>query len=313
MSRPEIYDEVAYCYDGTLEGLLSAIFASYRNKENPVDVHSSDDVQPRLFERVAYIDTNIEHAERVMNGLVRACGKDSFAAVCKASLSSDPSAPLAAYRFARFAMDEHRARSCAGCKRAASCSSAYDLRRYCPRLKGHALSNIAHPDVAGLFAVTRSVDNECEHVRQFARFEHVAAQGKRLWLARCAPRDAVTPLVMGHFARRFGSEPFVLLDETHGETGIWDGRAWQLVKASGASIDDALQDRDGDELLMQRAWRNFYRSTSNDARYHPELRVKFMPKRFWGRLTELGDEIAEGKLESPRPSLLHVQARRAAP
>ncbi len=142
-----------------------------------------------------------------MNGLVRACGKDSFAAVCKASLSSDPSAPLAAYRFARFAMDEHRARSCAGCKRAASCSSAYDLRRYCPRLKGHALSNIAHPDVAGLFAVTRSVDNECEHVRQFARFEHVAAQGKRLWLARCAPRDAVTPLVMGHFARRFGSEP----------------------------------------------------------------------------------------------------------
>ncbi len=32
MSRPEIYDEVAYCYDGTLEGLLSAIFASYRTR-----------------------------------------------------------------------------------------------------------------------------------------------------------------------------------------------------------------------------------------------------------------------------------------
>ena len=96
--------------------------------------------------------------------------------------------------------------------------------------------NIAHPDVAGLFAVTRSVDNECEHVRQFARFEHVAAQGKRLWLARCAPRDAVTPLVMGHFARRFGSEPFVLLDETHGETGNL-GRSRLAARQSKRSVD----------------------------------------------------------------------------
>ena len=32
MNNAEIFDEVAYCYDGTLEGLLCAIFVSYENK-----------------------------------------------------------------------------------------------------------------------------------------------------------------------------------------------------------------------------------------------------------------------------------------
>ena len=38
---------------------------------------------------------------------------------------------------------------------------------------------------------------------------------------------------------------------------------------------------------MSEAWRTFYKSVSIDARYHPELRRQFVPKRFWKNLTEL--------------------------
>lgn len=46
-ASPEaIYDEVAYAYDGTLEGLLSAIFAAYERRENPTDVVPESRLQP---------------------------------------------------------------------------------------------------------------------------------------------------------------------------------------------------------------------------------------------------------------------------
>ena len=35
---PDIYDEVAYAYDGSLEGLLSAVFAAYERHEHPTDI-----------------------------------------------------------------------------------------------------------------------------------------------------------------------------------------------------------------------------------------------------------------------------------
>ena len=42
---------------------------------------------------------------------------------------------------------------------------------------------------------------------------------------------------------------------------------------------------------MQQAWRLFYRSVSIDARYNPELRTHFMPKRFWKNLTEVQEVL----------------------
>ncbi len=307
MLADEIYDEVAYRYDGSLEGLLSVIFASYQNKEIPRDVHAIESIQPRLFERVTFIETNVEHAKRVARGLSRACGEESLAAICKASLSSNPSAPLAAYRFARYAMDEHRSRNCGRCSAATSCAASGNMRRYCPRLKGHALANIAHPSVEKLFAINRSIANECENVRQFARFEHLRTQGGHIWFARCNPRDAVVPLVMDHFARRFGAEPFALFDEAHGVLGMSDGTTWRIVNnIAEADITSALANAP-EEDEMRRAWKRFYQSTSNDARYHPELRVQFIPRRFWGHLTELHDEptpqkadAAENHPSSPR-------------
>ncbi len=40
--------EVAYVYDGTLEGLLSAIFYAYQSGEDPQDIDTQQRLQPRL-------------------------------------------------------------------------------------------------------------------------------------------------------------------------------------------------------------------------------------------------------------------------
>lgn len=271
----EIFDEVAYVYDGSLEGLLSAIFAAYANHERPSEVACASKHQPRLGQRSFPVETNVEHAMRVRKGLVSKGGWSAFDAVRKAACSSNATAGTAAYSFVRYVMDEHSGRQ-------------------------RPFSNIAHPRVAPLYAICRSVSQECEHMRQFIRFEHLREGGADFWFAKCNPRDSVVPLVMGHFVERFNVQPFMIYDENHEIAGVYDGDGWHLVNMAGAGLQGmTLPDKATEESSMQDAWRRFYRCVAVDARYNPELRRSFMPKRLWKNLTEM---------QEPAPTLARRQS-----
>lgn len=297
-SEPEIYDEVAYAYDGTLEGLLSAIFAAYERHENPTDVVPESRLQPRLGQRVAAIPTNMSHAARVLRGVKRACGWRAAHAVKQASCSDEPDAGTAAYRFVRYAMDEQKLRACDRCRKRASCNGRGGTGP-CPKMRGRALSDITHPAVERLFRISRSISQECEHMRQFVRFQHLRGESEgggtstEVWFARVNPKASVVPLVMDHFVERLGVQPFIIYDEVHELAGVYDGGDWHLVATAGqGDLAGALPDPTADEALFSEAWRAFYRSVSVGARYHPELRRQFMPKRFWKNLTELQESPA---------------------
>ena len=286
-AAPDIYDEVAYAYDGTLEGLLSAIFASYANREKPTDVAPADQLQPRLGQRVAHIETNPDHAARVLRGVRHACGWRAVLAIKRAACSDEPDAGTAAYRFVRYAMDEQKRRRCDSCRKRTTCKGIGGTGP-CPKQRGQAFSDITHPAVERLFQISRAMSQECEHMRQFIRFQHVAGDGQNLWFARCNPKANVVPLVMEHFAERMSDVPFIIYDEVHGTAGVYDGGDWYLVNtAEAGNLQAALPDATADETLFAEAWRTFYRSVAIDARYNPELRRHFMPKRFWKNLTEL--------------------------
>lgn len=283
----ELYDSLAYVYDGTLEGLLTAIFCAYESHEDPDDVLPQGCIAPRLGQRVALIGTDAAKAQRVADGLRRRCGRRAFDAVRKASLSEEPDAGTAAYRFVRYAIDEQKRRDCPHCRKRATCP-AVDGTGRCPRLAGRAISDITHPAVAPMHRILRSMRNECEHLRQFARFEHLRDPdtGAEIWYARCSPKSSCVPLVMDHFVERFSVQPFILFDEAHAIAGVYDGGDWYLVRTDEVPLLD-LPGPAAEEGLMQDAWRRFYRAVSVEARYHPELRRQFMPKRFWKDLTEL--------------------------
>lgn len=284
----EICDSVAYTYDGSLEGLLSAIFASYANKEDPVDVAPEGSLQPRLGQRVCHIETNYEHAKRVRRGIREKCGRFAYRNILKASLSSDPRAGTAVYRFVRHAMDELKrdGRDCENCRKRPTCSGA-NGSGYCPKMRGRAISDITHPDVEPLFKIARSVSQEAEHIRQFARFEHIVTDDMDFWLAKVNPRDSVVPLVMSHFVERFNIQAFMIYDEVHDLIGVYDGNSSYFVKPDNVSELLGLKTLSGEEATMQTAWKRFYHVLSVESRYNPELRRSLMPKRFWSNLTEM--------------------------
>lgn len=294
----ETYTELAYVYDGTLEGLLSAVFAAYANHEQPADVAPEHMLQPRLGQLVRTIPTNMEHAERVRRGICRTCGPHVFETVKEASLSDSPETGTIVYTFIRHVISEcgpqnsfgrqtnnsrvnstngkarPQEKTCRSCTRRPYCTGT------CTRTKKNVLSDIAHPAVGPLVRLARAVGNERHRMMQFLRFEHLEGD---VWFARCNPNANVVPLLMDWFSERFNTQAFIIYDETHNIAGVYSGADWQLVKTDRIT----LPARAADEQTMQRAWKRFYHTIAVESRYNPELRRQFMPKRLWKNITEM--------------------------
>lgn len=251
---------VAYLYDGTSEGLFSAIFDAYVNREDPEDFFGSSGFQPRIGQSLRSIETDDGKALRVKRGLIRVGGYKSYRAALNGSLSDESWAASAVYRFVRYVMDDYRA--------------IPEDRR--PSL----MAQLAHPQVAPVAALEREVLNEAHRMKQFLRFQQ---KESGLWVAVCNPKANVVPLIMEHFAGRFNTQSFAIYDEVHQVAGLAQDGRWRLVRAA---MTEELADCACEEL-MARAWCTYYDVASIDARYHPELRRQFMPMRLWSHITEM--------------------------
>lgn len=279
---------VAYIYDGTLEGLLSAIFYAYQSGEDPQDIDTRQRLQPRLGQTQRFIETSSTSALRLQRGISRVCGRDIFDLVKHASLSDAPRTATALYVFVRYALDHCKTHPCATCQARHTCTytapckaANVGTRRVSPLRLEHA-----HPITGPVLRLERAVLNERHHMKQFLRFEHTT-QG--VWFAKCNPNANVIPLLMDYFQGRFGGEAFVIYDEVHHLAGICDGSDWQLVQTDALNIPAQAPN----EALMQAAWKCFYDAVSIDARYHPELRRQFMPKRFWKNICEMHERVPD--------------------
>ena len=57
-----------FAYDGSFEGFLSAVFDSFSMKTVPSDIAIFDDTESFLL-KIHCVETNFEHAKRVLNGI----------------------------------------------------------------------------------------------------------------------------------------------------------------------------------------------------------------------------------------------------
>lgn len=250
---------IAYIYDGSTEGLLSAVFLAYANHENPQDIVREGAFQLRLDQSVVYVKTNAQHAERVRKGVVRKSNQKAWEIILNASLSDEPQAGTAIYRLIRLIM-----------------SRPVEQNAY-------IRNELADPVVGPALKLHHAVRNERHFMQELLRFEHF---DNDLWFAKCNPNANVVPLLMDWFSARFNTQQFVIYDEVHNVAGIYDGENWVLAETSELN----LPAHSSDESVMQSAWKRFYDAVSIPARYHPELRRQHMPKRFWKNILEVRDE-----------------------
>ncbi len=246
-------NDVIYLYDGSFDGLCCCVWRAFDQKENPVDIWCFDDEQPTLY-TLLQIDTDRDLAVRVQRGIRQKLGALAYKWVWDAYYSDLPHREHTALEFLKLGFAK------------GPCVTAM----------------VGHPQVAPLFAASRSLHSEAHLFTGFVRF----AERNGVLTADIKPKNFVLPLLEKHFSARFPREKYLIYDQTH---------HYVLVAAAGQSkllqVEDLqLPAADPKEQEYRAMWQRFYDTIEIKARHNPKCRMTHVPKRYWDCMDELQGE-----------------------
>lgn len=134
------------------------------------------------------------------------------------------------------------------------------------------------PEVIIFNETLSKVTGEIHKMTGFLRFME-SANGALY--APYSPDNNITDLLMPHFAKRFGSEKFVIHDLKRKIAGMYDGREWIMGYAGEAEIYLSEYEKSFETL-----WKKYYEAVNIKARPHEKQMKGYMPVRYWKFLPE---------------------------
>lgn len=242
--------DVIYCYDGTFEGLLCCVFASFERKELPWGVAVGEPEQLSLTELLR-IPTDPERAARVLRAVPKK--------ICPASENDIKTAFL----------------SCAEDKDMLILEYLQKGFHY-----GASIRNMLADDTVN--AISREIlfcGNEAQKYREFIRF----SDSGEVLTAVIEPKNRVLPMIAAHFIDRYRNESFLIYDKPHKMALIYSSFKAELLE----NIDFIPPEASAEEQRYRGLWREFYNAIAIMERYNPRCRMNFMPKRYWAQMTEM--------------------------
>ena len=267
-----------YVTDGSFEGLLCAVFASY-SCSMPTAIVDAAVHQTNLFDDIIEITTDEEIALRVLRG-IDTVSDDKASRLClMIFLSEFDDANLLVWRLIRKLM----------------------------RVKSAGfLGNYADSDVLRAAQIRKMMSREIHRMHAFIRFQK-AHDGA--YYALIDPDFDVVPLLDDHFVRRFADMRWHIFDVRRQYGIAYDGVTVRLI----ASLDGLLDTRraqlneamlDEQEQAFQGLWKTYFDSVNIKARANRKHHLRQLPKRYWKYLSEKrprnGAHPVDIDLRSPR-------------
>ncbi len=246
-----------YTYDGTFNGLLSAIFEAYERKESPENI--AEEFQKNLlFQSSRYITTDENKALRVEKKL-KSMSKKTYQRILKAFYSEQADREFLIYNIVKLLLIQ----------------------------PNEAENNYGNQWVLKLKQIEKSFNREIHRMHAFVRFQLAK---DNIWYAFIEPDFNVLPFSVSHFKERYADQKWIIFDLKR-EFGIY----YDLETLSEVQIDFMHKVADGKlptdamddfEAKFQQLWKEYFQSINIKERNNPKLHLRHVPKRYWALLTE---------------------------
>lgn len=247
-----------YIFDGSLEGLLTAVFEWFERKPGQVTLQTTENYQPAIFIEALPIINDRAKADRVWQGLQKKLDKQWIRKVYCAYLS-----------------DQHEVYN-----------SIFHFTCYIFHNKPGAEKNYGNAYVLAVSKIARSVEREKHRMEAFIRFKLIA---DGIFYCGIDPDFNVLPLIVNHFKNRYADQKWIIYDQKRNYGLCYDLNEVEEVTMNldltklKQPIGDQLNDK---EEMYASLWRNYFKSTNIESRKNTKLHVKHVPKRYWKYLTE---------------------------
>ncbi|RKD34623.1 TIGR03915 family putative DNA repair protein [Thermohalobacter berrensis] len=251
---------IYYIYDGSFDGLLTAIYESYYRRENPVKIFAENDFQQNLFIPKVHIKTHKKKAERVYNSIREKVSRNALRNIFYAYLSELPNVGTWIYDYIKLGFKVKE-----------------DIDKY-----------LSDKRVSKIHKIAQRVRHERHLILGLIRFKKLE---NNIYYSQIEPKYNIIGLVSPHFAKRFSDQYWIIHDVKRKIGSIYNKKEWIIKDIS--SIKEAIK-YDKNELLYQKLWVEYFINIAIKDRINPKLQMKNMPKRYWGYLTEKAYNSKEG-------------------
>ena len=242
-----------YLYDGTADGLLSAIAWILEEEPDPEQVVLAER-KDTLFEDGFFIGTDATQAEALFFRLRK-------------------QAPDAAHTLYSFMLAE---------KEEMESSLLHFLSLafiHGDKVNGH----LTHPAVRDIVGVSKKAGRELHRLKGLLRFEKLQDGA---YLAKMEPDHNIIHPLAYHFSRRLRAQHWFLYDVRRRTAARWNQGSLQF----GTIEQFTAPALSADEKKVQALWQAFFKTIAIPDRKNPRLQKSNMPMKYWKYLTEKQEE-----------------------
>lgn len=247
-------------YDGSFEGLLTAVFEIYEYKFTEASIHPAPTFNAAIFGQRHNAVSDREKAKRVWKKL-EAISPQTARSVHLTYLAEIPYMENLVLSFIRYVLSGRK-----GAER-----------------------NIGNPHVLKVTQTVKKVEREKHRLEAFVRFQLTSDE---LYYAIIAPDFNVLPLIAPHFSNRYADQRWLIYDEKR-KYGIY----YDLQHTTNVTLDFNEETANGKDIshiiheteaAFQQLWKRYFTSVNIPSRKNMQLHIRHMPKRYWRYLTEKG-------------------------
>lgn len=247
-------------YDGSFDGLLTAIFEVFEYKFQDVEIIAQHHYQQEnFFSEVHQVITNDEKSQRVLKKLETNIGKKGISQLMLVYFSERKDL-----------------------ERLIISAIQYSLKFPHQNI----LEDYAHPDMMEIAKVCKSVGREIHRMHAFIRFEKLQDD---LFFAKIEPDFNVLPLIWKHFKARYADQKWMIFDLKRHYGVIYDLNDVDFFfpdEQQLQSLRHSEQFHHDEEKSYQKLWQRYFVKTGIPERKNMKLHIQWMPKRYWKYLTE---------------------------
>lgn len=241
-----------YLYDGTFEGLLTAIFYGYQCKEE-VTINKVTSHKPTLLCQPETIVTEEDKFHRVYSSIEEKLSSCTLRNVYHLYLSDIPDVETLILKYLKLCY------------------------KY-----GDKINLAKNNDIILLVdKYARRVALEGHRFTGFVRFKEIAPFS---YYATIEPDHNILPIIASHFTTRFSDQNFIIHDIKR-EIAILYNKKDMIIAPLSKEFSKNLQS-DASRDNFENLWKEFYKAVNIDERKNLRLQRRSMPRRYWNHLPE---------------------------
>ncbi|PQJ31261.1 DNA metabolism protein [Nonlabens arenilitoris] len=259
-------------YDGSLNGLLTAIFTIYDHKIKLPIISKASNTQKNLFDGTEIVITDTVKAQRVWKRFESICNhRDSYQVYC-AFLSEITGMENTIYEYIKMTFQAKKAPG----------------------------GDFTNPVVLKIAQAAKMVGREKHRMEAFVRFHLI---DEETYYANIEPDFNVLPLIVKHFKNRYADQNWIIYDlsrdygisynqinvqEVHIEFKTPKGQRG-ILNNNNNSYSHKLSAKTKFEEVENNyrdLWNQYFKSTNIQSRKNIKLHLQHVPKRYWKYLSE---------------------------